>query len=483
MARKKRETMLQRQRRLLNEQRARRAQRTEATNKASRTLPSRGNTSGNSNKARADRRGTAKRVAGEQQRVISRGMEQYVRRQNARDKADTAAKGTKGTKVQTGTRTRGGDITPSPKGRMTKTNSSTSTKSGNMVGRSAAARRTQAKAKQASAAQGTQGRGVRTGRTSDAKFQTVDVKATRVPYSKRDQAVDKQNEAAKGTKGTKVRTGQPGKNRASIPSKSSAKTQLGRSGSARRAYAAAKQVRAAKGTKSTGVRTGQPAGAANRMYGADRVGKAVGRAKAASALSKLGKAAGRVALPLSLVSEAKGLADSLGRGEGFARIPKLLKGKKGNRKTGQGGKSRPSNNKPTKPNSARSAKVNQIPPSEGIRNNPDYAIPPNPKTWKSKPKSSPKPKPSSSSGSKGSSSSSGSLRTTTRPTTRTPVRSKPMYDPFTKEGKGSSTKAKAAKKSGGVNPSAPYKYKGRKSDRLNKALSELKVRDYKKKKK
>ena len=414
MARKKRETMLQRQRRLLKEQRARKAQRIEATNKASRTLPSRGNTSGNSNKARADRRGTAKRVAGEQQRVISRGMEQYVRRQNARDKAATAAKGTKGTKVQTGTRTRGGDITPSPKGRMTKNKSSmVKSPSGSATSR----RRT--------GQGGRTSRGGRLGNTTDAKFQTVDVKGTRIP----DKALPRGNKG-----GSMIQRG-------GLPPKLAKILEKGI------------QNRTGKGGKG---------------------GKGQGRMGLASSL-----------LATGITEGLRPGVDAIGKklGKGLKNV--LTKKESNSSQSSRGSRYRSGNkptNKPTKPNSAKLAKVNQIPPSEGIRNNPDYAIPPNPKTWKSKPK----PKPSSSSGSKGSkssSSSSGSLRTTTRPTTRTPVHSKPMYDPFTKEGKSSSTKTKAAKKSGGVNPSAPYKYKGKKSDRLNKALSELKVRDYKKKKK
>tara|TARA_Y100000289_G_scaffold47240_1_gene47477 strand:+ start:1462 stop:2511 length:1050 start_codon:yes stop_codon:yes gene_type:complete len=61
--------------------------------------------------------------------------------------------------------------------------------------------------------------------------------------------------------------------------KTSAKTTPRGRASAKRAMARAKQVRAAQGTRTPGVRTGQPAGAANRVYGASRVGPAVRRAQ------------------------------------------------------------------------------------------------------------------------------------------------------------------------------------------------------------
>ena len=58
--------------------------------------------------------------------------------------------------------------------------------------------------------------------------------------------------------------------------------------SARRAAAAAKQTRAAQGTSGSGVRTGQPAGAANRVYGANRVNASVRRALRQTALRRAG---------------------------------------------------------------------------------------------------------------------------------------------------------------------------------------------------
>lgn len=110
MARKKPESMLTRQRRLLKEQRAKKAAAKAAKSKTSRTLPSRGQTGGNSLKSRAQRKGTAKRVAGQQQRVISEAMRKTMKQRQALDKKEAAAKGTKGTKVQTGTRTKGGAL-------------------------------------------------------------------------------------------------------------------------------------------------------------------------------------------------------------------------------------------------------------------------------------------------------------------------------------------------------------------------------------
>jgi len=55
MARKKPESMLTRQRRLLKEQRAKKAAAKAAKANASKSLPSRGQTGGNSNKSRSQR--------------------------------------------------------------------------------------------------------------------------------------------------------------------------------------------------------------------------------------------------------------------------------------------------------------------------------------------------------------------------------------------------------------------------------------------
>ena len=76
----------------------------------------------------------------------------------------------------------------------------------------------------------------------------------------------------KNADGAKPRMGRPAPKKA-LPQ--------GRSGvSSKRAMAAAKLERARQGTKSTKTRTGQPAGAANRIYGAKKVNAAVKRAQA-----------------------------------------------------------------------------------------------------------------------------------------------------------------------------------------------------------
>ena len=111
MARKKPESMLTRQRRLLKEQKARKAAKEAAKAKATKSLPSKGNTGGNSLKSRADRKVRAQRVAGQQQRVISEAMRKTMKQRAASDKAEKAAKGTKGSGVKTGTRTKGGPLT------------------------------------------------------------------------------------------------------------------------------------------------------------------------------------------------------------------------------------------------------------------------------------------------------------------------------------------------------------------------------------
>lgn len=92
----KKPTMLQRQRALRKMTQERKA-------RSSKQLPPKGNTSANSRQARSQRTTTAKAQAANQQRVIARGMEGFVRRGKAMDKLDKAAKGTKGS----GTRTAG----------------------------------------------------------------------------------------------------------------------------------------------------------------------------------------------------------------------------------------------------------------------------------------------------------------------------------------------------------------------------------------
>lgn len=92
----KKPTMLQRQRAL-------RKQQQQTKQQASKQLPPKGDTSANTRQARGQRTSTAKAQAANQQRVIARGMEGFVRRGQAMDKLDKAAKGTQGS----GTRTAG----------------------------------------------------------------------------------------------------------------------------------------------------------------------------------------------------------------------------------------------------------------------------------------------------------------------------------------------------------------------------------------
>lgn len=92
----KKPTMLQRQRAL-------RKQQQQTKQQSSKQLPPNGQTSANTRQARSQRTSTAKAQAANQQRVIARGMEGFVRRGQAMDKLDKAAKGTQGS----GTRTAG----------------------------------------------------------------------------------------------------------------------------------------------------------------------------------------------------------------------------------------------------------------------------------------------------------------------------------------------------------------------------------------
>lgn len=255
MARKKQESMLTRQRRLLKEQRAKKAAAKAAKANASKSLPSRGQTGGNSLKSRSQRRGTAKRVAGQQQRVISEAMRKTMKQRQALDKKEAAAKGTKGTKVQTGTRTKGGPL---------KRQGSSAVKPS------------------------------RKGAAASTRVQKVKVRV----------------EPQKSLKAGSQKALKAGSQKA-LPSKSSAKTQPGKAGSARRVNAAVKKARAAQGTTSKGVRTGQPAGAANRMYGAKRVSQAVSRATRGK---KLPFGIGGAATAVGLAAEGIAMTDTkLGR--------------------------------------------------------------------------------------------------------------------------------------------------------------------------
>lgn len=88
---------------MLQRQRAIRKQQQQTKQQSSKQLPPKGQSSANSRQARGQRTSTAKAQAANQQRVIARGMEGFVRRGQAMDKLDKAAKGTQGS----GTRTAG----------------------------------------------------------------------------------------------------------------------------------------------------------------------------------------------------------------------------------------------------------------------------------------------------------------------------------------------------------------------------------------
>ncbi len=120
----KKPTMLQRQRALRKMTQERKA-------RSSKQLPPKGNTSANSRQARSQRTTTAKAQAANQQRVIARGMEGFVRRGKAMDKLDKAAKGTKGS----GTRTAGagGGLAKRPSSTVQRRQTTASTPKGGAV--------------------------------------------------------------------------------------------------------------------------------------------------------------------------------------------------------------------------------------------------------------------------------------------------------------------------------------------------------------
>jgi hypothetical protein len=88
---------------MLQRQRALRKQQQQTKQQSAKQLPPKGQSSADSRQARGQRTTTAKAQAANQQRVIARGMEGFIRRGKAQDKLDAAAKGTQGT----GTRTAG----------------------------------------------------------------------------------------------------------------------------------------------------------------------------------------------------------------------------------------------------------------------------------------------------------------------------------------------------------------------------------------
>ena len=105
MAKKKKpESMLARQRRLLREQRARKAAAKKALEKAAKApkqLPGKGKTTASSNRAKVQRGLRRDRLARKQLETFARGMKKTLKQSSATDKLKKAAKGTKGTTVRT----------------------------------------------------------------------------------------------------------------------------------------------------------------------------------------------------------------------------------------------------------------------------------------------------------------------------------------------------------------------------------------------
>ena len=238
MPRKKRETMLQRQRRLLQMQRARKA--------ASKQLPPKGETKAGSVKARVQRATTAGKrrdaVARKNLETVAKGVKRMIRQSSAQNKLDKAAKGTKGSGTRTG-QVGKGKIVRSPGGKVT-------TKGGAIVKSSK-------------------------GNPANGRIERVKVR------------VEPQKQLPPA-KPSKAGSGSSSKGR--LPP---GKTRPAGKPSARRAQAAAKAARAAQGTTG-GTRVGQPAGAANRMYGANTVNKAVSRAVTSTAARNALKTVGRL---------------------------------------------------------------------------------------------------------------------------------------------------------------------------------------------
>ena len=252
---KPKETMRQRQLRLIREAKARKAAKANAP-KPKKALPSKGGTTANRSKARYQRLRTRGRQAENQVRAFGEALRKTMKQRAAQDKLDTAKKGTKGSTVRTG----------NPKPSIVKRGSSALTKP---------------QSKGSAIVKSSKG-----GKATDARIKRVRV---RVEDGKR-QLTGSGNRralpAAKGTTG-RIAGGSAPKQLPAAGQTSKGRTYPKGKPSARRANAAAKQVRAAQGTKGTKVRTGQPAGSANRMYGANRVKLAVGRAKRAATLGKL----------------------------------------------------------------------------------------------------------------------------------------------------------------------------------------------------
>jgi len=112
---------------------------------------------------------------------------------------------------------------------------------------------------------------------------------------------------------------------------------------------------------------------------------------ASKALSTTGKVAGRIALPLSAYQTAKDLADSLKRGEGYAKVPGLIKKlaeSSGTKTSGgstnrRGRRSGPAPQPAAKPATPKKRLAN-IPPAEGKPGSPSYVKPKTDKTSSTK---------------------------------------------------------------------------------------------------
>ena len=220
----KKPTMLQRQRAL-------RKQQQQTKQQSSKQLPPKGQTSANSRQARVQRTSTAKAQAANQQRVIARGMEGFVRRGQAMDKLDKAAKGTQGS----GTRTAGagGGLARTAKPVSKTRRLPPSSQGANRIGNSSQ------------------------------------------PWG--EQPVRKVNVKDLGpSNALKGGSTQPRQ----LPP-----AQQGPQAATRRQRAQAKADAAAKGSQGPN-RVGQPAGAANRRYGANVVDAAVKRAQSSTRLGR-----------------------------------------------------------------------------------------------------------------------------------------------------------------------------------------------------
>lgn len=227
----KRPSMLQRQRQL-------RAQQQQVKRASSKQLPASGDSSGNSRQARGQRANTSRAQAANNQRIINRGIEGFIRRGNAQDKLDKAAQGTRGS----GTRTAGagGGLARRPSSTVATTN-----------------RGTAKPPKPAALPPGQRGGALATRPSaSPAKPQPKPPAQRGGAIEKAGPTIDVKANTPKVGGGSPakppVRTGQPGPNRAALPP--------GRTGGAP-ANASGSVMRA--GARAAGTALGRAAGAAN----------------------------------------------------------------------------------------------------------------------------------------------------------------------------------------------------------------------------